>query len=71
MNLSKRKDELQKEFDLLQESRKSILEQAKKLQQELTSVDNKIQQTQGAYAEVLKLEESDKPKKVDSKSDKK
>lgn len=74
MDLSKRKKELQKEFDTLQETRKGILNEAKKLQQKLTAIDSRTQQVQGAYNMLVELEtpkegdeskiKSEKPKKA-------
>lgn len=59
MNLSKRKEELQKEFEQLQTVRKDILEKAKELQQKLTATDIQIQQVQGAHREILNIENDD------------
>jgi len=67
MDLLKRKEELQKEFDTLQNTRKNILEEARILQQKLTTADNQIQQIQGAYNEVEKLIEEPTVDLKDSK----
>ena len=77
MKLSERKEELKKEFELLQEKRTAILEQGKTLQQELSALDSEIVKLQGAYAEVEKLLAEDcdgseecKKSKESKKSDK-
>lgn len=70
MKLSERKEELQKEFDLKQERRNAILEEGKKLQQELSAVDSEIVKLQGAYQEIEKLI-GDEPKESDDSKEKK
>ena len=61
MDIKKRLKELEGEFDQLKKTREGLVEEAKKLQQQLTEVDNQIIQKQGAYQELQKMQE--KPKK--------
>ena len=53
--LQSRKGELQIEFDQLKDRRTAIIEEGKTLQQEINTINNRLLEVRGAYAEVLRL----------------
>ena len=61
--LEQRKQEIEKEFEEVNQKRKGLLEQYKDLQRQLNEVDTLQKKLQGAYAEVNALLVPEEPKK--------
>jgi len=71
-DIKKRLKALEEEFEQLKKTREGLVEEAKKLQQNLTEVDNQIVMKQGAYQELKQIDdENSKTKKGDSDNKKK
>ena len=62
--LATRKEEVQKEFDVLETTRKQLLETSQKVQQELSQVLTRQIQAQGKFQQLEQLEKdfADEPK---------
>ena len=68
--LAKRKEELEADFNKTNERREALIENGKKLNQELSELNKVLVRLQGQYSEVENLL-GEKPKEVEKKESKK
>jgi hypothetical protein len=68
VKLEDRKVELEKEFNALEDERKKLVEDGKKLNQRLSEIRAKQLQLQGSFAEVDRLLKEDEPKNAEADS---